>query len=168
MTVITERLLKLSAADLTSYLPHRGEWALLEQLEVKSNKNAVGLVNLSVNKWFFNGHFPNQPIMPGVIIIEAMAQSAGALFSFNNEHSKGVSGGGSDHVNKSCNQSNKIGFLVGVDNAKFRKPITPDLDSFECDVSLVKSAFGIYKFDCRVVKNGITYAQAIIKLALTG
>ncbi len=109
----------LDILQIQKILPHRYPFLLVDRiLELEPNKRVVGIKNVTANEPFFQGHFPGHPIMPGVLIIEAMAQVGGmALLT-------GVEG-----------NSEKILYLAGIDNARFRKPITPgDQIRFEIDV----------------------------------
>ncbi len=109
----------LDILEIQKILPHRYPFLLVDRiLELEPNKRVVGIKNITVNEPFFQGHFPGHPIMPGVLIIEAMAQVGGmALLTGGDEDSK------------------KILYLAGIDNARFRKPIIPgDQIRFEIDV----------------------------------
>ena len=89
-------------------LPHRFPFLLVDRvLSFEPRKSIVGLKNVTVNESFFNGHFPQHPVMPGVLIIESMAQTAG-LMMLNEEEHKG-----------------KIPFFTGIDHARFRRPVVP-------------------------------------------
>ncbi len=92
--------------EIQKILPHKFPFLLIDRvLEVSENK-AIGIKNVTVNEFFFMGHFPGQPIMPGVLIVEAMAQLCGILL-----HKKVEQG--------------KLVFFMGIDRARFRKPVVP-------------------------------------------
>lgn len=99
---------KLDIKELVKVLPHRYPFLLVDRiLEIDLEKGYVlGLKNLTINEWFFQGHFPEAPIMPGVLILEALAQAGAVLV-----HLKG--------------ENKKIGVLLNIKNAKFRNPVRP-------------------------------------------
>lgn len=102
--------MELSLEEILEILPHRYPFLLLDRiLELTLNERVVGLKNVTINEPFFQGHFPGKPIMPGVLIIEAMAQTGGVLAFKSNPR----------HIGK-----NLIYFL-GMDKVKFRKPVVP-------------------------------------------
>lgn len=109
----------MEQAEIQSLLPHRYPFLLVDRvLELDPDRRIVGIKNVTVNEPFFQGHFPGRPVMPGVLIIEAMAQ-VGGLLAF-----------------KSLGRAKKpVVYLTGVDGAKFRKPVVPgDRIRFEIDV----------------------------------
>jgi len=109
----------MEQADIQALLPHRYPFLLVDRiLELDPDKRIVGIKNVTANEPFFQGHFPGRPVMPGVLIIEAMSQ-VGGLLAF-----------------KSLGQAKKpLVYLTGVDGAKFRKPVVPgDRIRFEIDV----------------------------------
>ena len=99
----------LSSTDIQAILPHRYPFLLVDRIEeLEIGKRVVGMKNVTINEPFFQGHFPGRPIMPGVLIIEAMAQ-VGGILAF-----------------KSANQAGaKLVYFMGIEKAKFRKPVTP-------------------------------------------
>ena len=99
----------LSSTDIQAILPHRYPFLLVDRIEeLEIGKRAVGIKNVTINEPFFQGHFPGRPIMPGVLIIEAMAQVGGVL------------------AFKSANQAGaKLVYFLGIEKAKFRKPVVP-------------------------------------------
>jgi UDP-3-O-[3-hydroxymyristoyl] N-acetylglucosamine deacetylase/3-hydroxyacyl-[acyl-carrier-protein] dehydratase len=116
----------LDITEIQKILPHRYPFLLADRiLELEPNKRVVGIKNVTANESFFQGHFPGNPIMPGVLVLEAMAQVGGIAFL--------------------CVPSNrgKILYLAGVDNARFRRPIVPgDQIRFETEVVFVRSKIG--------------------------
>ncbi|MDR1391163.1 MAG: 3-hydroxyacyl-ACP dehydratase FabZ [Holosporales bacterium] len=101
--------------DIKKIIPHRYPFLMIDRIEeFRSGKSCVACKNVSNNEWFFQGHFPNYPVMPGVLIIEAMAQAAGVL-AFRTLIEEGVcEAGGSDFV-----------YFTSIENARFKTPIVP-------------------------------------------
>ena len=119
-------------------LPHRYPFLLVDRvLEMEPKQRIVGLKNVTVNEEFFNGHFPSKPVMPGVLIIEALAQTAGILMLSQEEH------------------QGKIPYFTGIDNARFRRTIVPgDQIIMEIEVLRLKGSVGkvhaVAKVDAQV------------------
>ncbi|BFU93779.1 MAG: (3R)-hydroxymyristol acyl carrier protein dehydratase [Nitrospira sp.] len=116
----------MEQADIQALLPHRYPFLLVDRvLELDPDRRIVGIKNVTINEPFFQGHFPGRPVMPGVLILEAMAQ-VGGLLAF-----------------KSTGQSKRpVVYLTGVDGAKFRKPVVPgDRLRFEIDVVKKRAPF---------------------------
>jgi 3-hydroxyacyl-[acyl-carrier-protein] dehydratase len=132
------------------YLPHRYPFLLIDRvLEVVAGQSIRALKNVTVNEPFFPGHFPTRPVMPGVLIIEAMAQSAGIL-TFVTE---GVVPEPDDRF-----------YFVGIDKARFRKPVEPG-DQLILNAVLVRLLKGIWKFDATATVDGREVASAEMMLA---
>ncbi|MDD5633692.1 MAG: 3-hydroxyacyl-ACP dehydratase FabZ [Candidatus Omnitrophica bacterium] len=94
---------------IMEYLPHRYPFILVDRvIDFEKDKWIKAIKNVTINEYFFQGHFPGVPIMPGVLIIEALVQAGGLLILLDNE-----------------NNRNKIAFFMTIDNAKFRRPVTP-------------------------------------------
>jgi UDP-3-O-[3-hydroxymyristoyl] N-acetylglucosamine deacetylase/3-hydroxyacyl-[acyl-carrier-protein] dehydratase len=129
-------------------LPHRYPFLLIDRIiQVEGTRRAVGIKNVTINEEFFQGHYPGQPIMPGVLIIEAMAQLAGILLSQELEH-KG-----------------KIAVLLSMDRARFRRPVVPGDQLILEAVSLrVKTRTGHVRCSARV--GDTLVAEATIKFML--
>ena len=103
---------KLSKKEIKDLLPHREPMLLIDEIyDIKKLSSATGVVNVTEESFFFKGHFPGAPIMPGVLIIEAFGQAAAALTA--------------DGLDKSVHE-NKLVFLMGVEKARFRNPVTPN------------------------------------------
>jgi len=129
-------------------LPHRYPFLMIDRIvEIEGTKRAVGIKNVSINEEYFQGHYPGQPIMPGVLIIEAMAQLSGVLLSQELEH-KG-----------------KVAVLLSMDKVKFRRPVTPgDQLIVEAEAIRVKSRTGHVR--CRARLGEALVAEAIIKFMM--
>src|SRR3954468_7867258 len=120
--------------EILKLLPHRYPILLVDRvLEVEKGKRIKALKNVTINEPFFVGHFPRRPVMPGVMMLEAMAQTA-ALLSFA---SMDVSP-----------DSNAVYYFAGIDNARFKRPVEPG-DQLVMDVELTRSKAGIFKFKGR-------------------
>ncbi len=103
---------KLNKEEIKKLLPHREPMLLVDELyDIKKLTSAIGVVNVKKNSFFVQGHFPDQPVMPGVLIVEAFGQSAAALTA---------------HGLDKSTYENKLVFLMGVEKAKFRNPVIPD------------------------------------------
>src|SRR6185369_15259958 len=121
----------MDICEIKSYLPHRYPMLLVDRvLNYEENKTLTAIKNVTVNEEFFNGHFPHKPVMPGVLMIEAMAQTA-ALLSFKSIGLKP--------------DENSVVYFVGIDNARFKRPVGPG-DQLRMDVEIVRNARGIWKY----------------------
>jgi len=121
----------LDILAIKSLLPHRYPLLLVDRvLDWEANKTITAIKNVTVNEEFFQGHFPHKPVMPGVLMIEALAQTA-ALLSFL---SMGVKP-----------DENSVVYFVGIDNARFKRPVEPG-DQLIMDVFTDRAKAGIYKF----------------------
>ena len=128
-------------------LPQRYPMLMLDRVrECQPGKRVVALKNVSANEPYFQGHFPGRPILPGVLILEAMAQAAGVLV-FSAEDDKSMQ----DHLY----------YYVGIDNARFKKPVVPG-DQLELEVVLERSLRGIGRFACVARVAGQIVAEATI------
>ncbi len=134
--------------DVKNFLPHRYPFLLIDRvLDFTTGKNLTAIKNVSFNEPHFIGHFPDQPIMPGVLIIEALAQATGIL-AFKSEVGKPLTG--------------QIYMLVGVDKVRFKKSVEPG-DQLKLYAEVVKVRRGIWKFDCKatVEEQLVTSAEII-------
>jgi 3-hydroxyacyl-[acyl-carrier-protein] dehydratase len=117
--------------EVLEYLPHRYPFLMIDRvLSCDPGKNIVAIKNVTINEPFFGGHFPHHPVMPGVLIIEAMAQAA-AILTFKTEGAKA--------------DDRSVYYFVGIDNARFKKPVTAG-DTLRLDVSLIRHLRGLWKF----------------------
>ena len=125
-------------------LPHRYPFLLVDRvLAIDPGRSLSALKNVSINEPFFQGHFPNQPIMPGVLILEAMAQATGLLaFSDMGEE-----------------RSHKLYMLVGIDKSRFRGQVVPG-DQLRLEISLKRSMRGIGIYQCRAMVDDEVVADA--------
>jgi len=129
--------------DVTRIMPHRYPFLLLDRiLYLKERERVVGLKNVTVNEPFFNGHFPGHPIMPAVLIVEAMAQVGGVLL-----------------LNTVDNPESKLVYFMGIDNAKFRKPVVPG-DQLIFDLELQRLKRRTCKMKGKAFVRGQLVAEA--------
>lgn len=137
----------LNIEDIQEYLPHRYPFLLVDRvLSYTPDEEIVALKNVTINEPFFQGHFPGHPVMPGVLILEALAQAA-AVLSFKSKEQK-VS---EDHLY----------YLVGVDRARFKRPVFPG-DQLILKARLERFMKGLWKYDCRAEVEGQVAAEATI------
>ena len=131
--------MEMNIQDIKNYLPHRYPFLLIDRvLELEIGKSLVALKNVTFNEPQFTGHFPTQPIMPGVMIVEALAQATGIL-AFKSEVGKPIDG--------------QIYMLVGIDKVRFKRIVEPgDQLRLEVEVMVVKR--GIWKFKCQASVDG--------------
>lgn len=135
--------------DISAILPHRYPFLLVDRiLELDPGKRIVGLKNVSVNEPFFQGHFPNHPIMPGVLIIESMAQVGGVLAYKSSKENEG-----------------KLVFFLGIDKAKFRRPIYPG-DQLRIEVRVIRERPPYWKLKGEAHVDGQLSAEAELKAML--
>ncbi len=137
--------------EIMSILPHAYPFLLVDRiLEVEPGKRVVGIKNVTYNESFFPGHFPGRPIMPGVLIVEAMAQTAGIL------------------VFKSLpkEQFKTSVYFLGIDNVRFRKPVIPG-DQLRLELEITKHRQSIWGFKGKALVDGNLVAEAEL-LAMLG
>ena len=136
----------LDIGQITEFLPHRYPFLLVDRV-IETDKNAylLALKNVSVNEPFFQGHFPGQPVMPGVLILEALAQATGLLaFSALTE-----------------NHKDKLYMLVGIDKARFRGQVVPG-DQLKLEIRLKRNMRGIGMYECKAMVDEKCVAEAEI------
>lgn len=140
----------MDITEIREYLPHRYPFLLVDRVIDLELGNAITAIkNVTINEPFFDGHFPNLPIMPGVLIIEAMAQAAGIL-GFKTLDKKPSDG--------------SIYMFVGTDKMRFKKPVVPG-DQLILKAAIVSSRSGLWKFDCRAEVDGKMVASGQILCA---
>lgn len=137
----------LSLADINKLIPHRYPFLFIERVEIYDIKHATGVKHVSVNEEFFQGHFPGRPIMPGVLILEAMAQTGAVLLMAK------------------YNFVNKMAFFLGIDNAKFRAPVVPGV-VLRLNVEVIKVGGRAGKFRATAVFDGKTSTEAEMSFAV--
>lgn len=131
--------------EILEYLPHRYPILLVDRvLEVVPGERITALKNVSMNEPFFPGHYPHHPVMPGVLIVEAMAQTA-AILSFK------TMGGKSD--------DKSVYYFVGIDGARFKRPVSPG-DQLIMEVSITANKRGMWKFSGQAKVNGQVACEA--------
>lgn len=143
--VAPSRLEAVDILGLMKLLPHRYPFLLIDRIvDIVGDDRAVGIKNVTMNEPHFQGHFPSQPVMPGVLIIEAMAQTAGAICVRNYKGAK----------------TNLVYFMT-IDGAKFRKPVVPG-DQLRIPVRKLKQRGTIFKFACEALVDEVKVAEAEI------
>jgi 3-hydroxyacyl-[acyl-carrier-protein] dehydratase len=139
---------EMDIQQVLKYLPQRYPMLMIDRVkECEPGKRIVALKNVSANEPCFQGHFPGRPILPGVLILEAMAQAAGLLV-FSAEPPAGHTDG-------------SVYYYVGIDNARFKKPVVPG-DQLELEVAFERRLRGIGKFSCVARVAGTVVAEAQI------
>ena len=131
--------------EILQYLPHRYPFLLVDRvLQCEPGKNIVALKNVTINEPFFVGHFPHHPVMPGVLIIEALAQTA-AILSFKTMGTKP--------------DDKSVYYFVGIDSARFKKPVSAG-DQLRLEVEITRSMKGIWKYNARAKVNDQIVTEA--------
>jgi beta-hydroxyacyl-ACP dehydratase FabZ len=138
----------LDIAAIRNLLPHRYPFLLVDRIVELSDERIVGIKNVTVNEPFFTGHFPDFPVMPGVLIVEAMAQVAGVLV-----------------LGKMPDRESKLVFLAGVDAARFRRPVVPG-DQLRIEVQMVHGRPTRAKMDGKAFVDGELVAEASLMCVL--
>jgi 3-hydroxyacyl-[acyl-carrier-protein] dehydratase len=135
----------LDINQIKEFLPHRYPFLLVDRvLDWEAGKTITAIKNVTINEEFFNGHFPHKPVMPGVMMIEALAQTA-ALLSFL------TMGTRPDH--------NSVVYFLGIDGARFKRPVEPG-DQLRMQVEIIRAARGIYKYRAKGTVDGHTAVEA--------
>ncbi|ADF41922.1 3-hydroxyacyl-ACP dehydratase FabZ [Priestia megaterium] len=138
----------LDIEQIKEIIPHRYPFLLVDRiLEVEDGKKAVGLKNVSANEEFFNGHFPDYPVMPGVLIVEALAQ-VGAVAMLKKEENQG-----------------RLAFFAGIDNCRFKKQVRPG-DQLHLEVEIVRARGSIGKGKGIATVDGELVCETDIMFAL--
>ncbi|MCG2584094.1 3-hydroxyacyl-ACP dehydratase FabZ [Massilia sp. TS11] len=131
--------------EIKKFLPHRYPMLLVDRvLTWESGKTITAIKNVTANEEFFNGHFPHKPVMPGVLMIEALAQTA-AILSFLTMNMKP--------------DENSVVYFVGIDNARFKRPVEPG-DQLKMDVEILRTSRGIWKYKAQASVDGQVAVEA--------
>jgi 3-hydroxyacyl-[acyl-carrier-protein] dehydratase len=131
-------------------LPHRYPFLMVDRIiEIDADNSAIGIKNVTVNEPHFMGHFPGRPVMPGVLIVEAMAQTAGAIC-----------------IRNAGDKQPSVVYFMTIESAKFRKPVVPG-DRLEIHVKKLKQRGMIWKFACEAIVDGGKVAEAVISALLS-
>jgi 3-hydroxyacyl-[acyl-carrier-protein] dehydratase len=137
--------MELNIHKVLEYLPHRYPFLLVDRvLSLEPGKTICALKNVTINEPFFNGHFPGYPVMPGVLIIEALAQSA-AILSFITMNEKP--------------DADSLYYFVGIDNARFKKPVSPG-DALHLHATLERHSRGLWKYKAHATVENELVAEA--------
>lgn len=140
----------LDILQIMRLLPHRYPFLLIDRvIEIDEDNSAIGIKNVTFNEPHFTGHFPEQPVMPGVLIIEAMAQTAGAIC-----------------IRKTGLDKPSLVYFMTIDNAKFRKPVVPG-DRLEIHVKKLKQRGNIWRFACEAIVEGNKVTEAEISAMMS-
>ncbi|MEL0017615.1 MAG: 3-hydroxyacyl-ACP dehydratase FabZ [Gammaproteobacteria bacterium] len=137
-------------SDILNLLPHRHPFLFIDKIvSVELGQTIHAQKNVTINEDFFNGHFPNKPVMPGVLIIEALGQAAGILgfLTMGKTPDKG-----------------SIYYLVGVDKVRFKNPVSPG-ETIDLYATISSEKRGIWKFDCKAEADGKNVCEATILCA---
>ncbi|MCH7710434.1 MAG: 3-hydroxyacyl-ACP dehydratase FabZ [Proteobacteria bacterium] len=142
--IASENVTDMDTSRLMEVLPHRYPFLMIDRLvDIIANVSATGIKNVTVNEPYFQGHFPGQPVMPGVLIIEAMAQTSAALVV----HSMGARAEG------------KLVYFMSIESARFRKPVVPG-DRLHVHVTKERSRGNVWKFRAEAKVDGVVMAEA--------
>lgn len=144
----------LSNVEIQKIIPHRYPFLLVDKIiELEPGKKAVGIKNVTVNEPFFQGHFPGFPIMPGVLIVEALAQTAGIAVNAEAESAQGA-------------DDAKLGVFASIDAMKFKKQVMPG-DALRLEAEILSSKMGIVKAKVKATVEDKVAAEGEIRFAMT-
>lgn len=149
----TAAVTEFDTADINrvlELLPHRYPFLMIDKIiEMNADISGIGVKNVTINEPYFAGHFPGKPVMPGVLIIEAMAQTAGGLV-----------------INSLSSTGNEVVYFMSIDKARFRKPVLPG-DTVYLHVTKIRSRAKVWKFKSEARVNGVLVAEAEITAMIT-
>ena len=138
--------MKLNKSEIAELLPHREPMLLIDELtDIVKLKSATAIMNVKKDAFYVNGHFPDNPVMPGVLIVEAFGQAAAALTA---------------HGVDKKEYENKLVFLMGVEKARFRNPVIPDC-RLELNVEAIRSHGRVWKYKGEAFVEGKKMADAV-------
>ena len=138
---------KLNKDQIRQLLPHREPMLLIDELlDIEKLKSATAIVNVKKDSFFVQGHFPGQPVMPGVLIVESFGQAAAALTA---------------HGLDKATYENKLVFLMGIEKARFRNPVTPDCKLL-LKIEAIRSHGRVWKYKGDAFVDNIKMADAIV------
>ena len=145
------QMLTVDINEILKYLPHRYPFLLIDRvLELELDKRILALKNVTYNEPFFTGHFPHLPVMPGVLVLEAMAQASGILsFATMGRHS----------------DDNSVFYFAGIDDARFKRPVGPG-DQLKLEVGILRKSRMLWKFKGTATICPSTVAEAELMCAL--
>lgn len=144
MTETTTELLNIDVNRIMELIPHRYPFLLIDRVkDIKLGESAVGIKNVTINEQIFQGHFPGHPIFPGVLIVEAMAQTAASLVV----------------TTLGPESENKLVYFMTIDEARFRKPVVPG-DQLHIHVTVERSRGAVWKFKGEAKVDGNLHAEA--------
>ena len=143
---MNDKKLKLSKNDIIKLLPHRDPMLLIDELyDIKNLESATAVVNVKKSSFFVQGHFPDQPVMPGVLIVESFGQAAAALTAHGLDNST---------------YEDKLVFLMGVEKARFRNPVIPDCKLI-LKIEAIRSHGRVWKYKGEAFVDNKKMADAI-------
>jgi 3-hydroxyacyl-[acyl-carrier-protein] dehydratase len=146
------QLTTLDIAQILEALPHRYPFLMIDKIiEIDGDDSAIGIKNVTINEPIFQGHFPGKPIFPGVLIIEGMAQTAGAIAI----------------AKDSLSTSKKIVMMLTIDKAKFRKPAGPG-DKLEYHIHKIRRRQNMGWYEAKAIVDGVIVAEAEIGAMIVG
>ncbi len=151
-TSVQEESGSLNVHDIMALLPHRYPFLMIDRVEdIVLGESATGIKNVTINEPFFQGHFPEQAVMPGVLLVEAMAQTAAALVM----HTLGKEAHG------------KLVYFMTIDEARFRKPVVPG-DTVRIQVTRIQNRRNVWKFKGEALVDGTLVANASYSAMIVG
>jgi len=146
-----EKRIVYGITEIMKFLPHRYPFLLVDRIvELEPEKRIVGLKNVTINEQFFQGHFPGAPVMPGVLIIEAMAQVAGVMI-----------------YRDLPDREKKLIYFTSIENARFRRPVVPG-DQLRIEMELLARRNNFGKMNGRATVDGKLVAEAVVMFAIAG